>query len=51
MAHSWLSYLDPGTGSVVLQIVLGGVAALGVTARLYWRRVQHVLRLRPSEDE
>ena len=33
------AYLDPGTGSMLLQVLLGGVAAVGVIARLYWRRV------------
>ena len=33
------AYLDPGTGSMLLQVLLGGVAAIGVVAKLYWRRV------------
>ena len=33
------AYLDPGTGSMLLQVLLGGLAAVGVVARLYWRRV------------
>lgn len=36
------AYLDPGTGSMLLQALLGGVAAVGVIARLYWRRVAAV---------
>ncbi len=46
-----LSYIDPGTGSLVLQMIAGGVAAVAVTAKLYWRRVRRVLRLSPPEDE
>ena len=46
-----LAYIDPGTGSLVLQMIAGGVAAVAVTAKLYWRRVRRVLRLRPPEDE
>ena len=30
-----LAYLDPGSGSMILQILAGGVAAIAVTARLY----------------
>ena len=33
------AYLDPGAGSMLLQALLGGVAAVGVIARIYWRRV------------
>jgi hypothetical protein len=46
-----LSYLDPGSGSMLLQIILGGVAAVGVTAKLTWRRFLRVLRLRKDEDD
>ena len=33
------AYLDPGTGSMVLQIIVGGVAAIGVAGRYWWMRV------------
>jgi hypothetical protein len=45
-----LGYLDPGTGSLLLQAIVGGVAAAAVTARLYWRRITRVFR-REAEDE
>jgi hypothetical protein len=33
------AYLDPGAGSVLLQILLGGVAGLLVVIRLWWRNL------------
>jgi hypothetical protein len=45
-----LGYLDPGTGSVLLQAIVGGAAAVAVTARLYWRRITRAFR-RDAEDE
>lgn len=33
------AYLDPGTGSMILQGILGGLAAAVVVARLYWHRL------------
>ena len=33
------AYLDPGTGSIVLQIAIGGLLALVATSKLYWRRL------------
>ncbi|MGD9020835.1 MAG: hypothetical protein PVF46_03505 [Lysobacterales bacterium] len=33
------AYLDPGTGSMLLQVILGGVAAIGVALKLYWHKV------------
>ena len=33
------AYLDPGTGSMLLQVILGGVAALGVAIKLFWFKI------------
>jgi hypothetical protein len=33
------AYLDPGSGSMMIQLVLAGVAGLGVAIRVYWRRI------------
>ncbi len=38
------AYLDPGGGSMLLQILLGGFAAIGVVGRLYWHRVSSLFR-------
>jgi hypothetical protein len=43
------AYLDAGTGSMLLQIVVGGVAAIGVGGRLMWRRMTG--KLPKVEDE
>ena len=34
------AYLDPGTGSVILQGLLAGVAGLAVVLKLYWSRIK-----------
>jgi hypothetical protein len=46
-----LAYIDPGTGSLLLQMIAGGVAAAAVTTKLYWRRLRRVFRVRRPEDE
>lgn len=45
-----LAYLDPGSGSVILQAILGGTAAVAVTAKLWWRRVTKLFG-RKYDDE
>jgi hypothetical protein len=45
-----LAYLDPGSGSMILQILAGGVAAIAVTAKLYWTRLLKFLRIRKDEE-
>lgn len=37
------AYLDPGTGSILLQGLIAGVAGGLVAARLYWSKVKHFL--------
>ena len=46
-----LAYLDPGSGSMILQILAGGLAAVAVTAKLYWGRILKFLRIRKDEPE
>ena len=48
---SVLAYLDPGSGSMILQLLAGGVAAVGVAAKMYWRRVTRVLHLRKDKPD
>jgi hypothetical protein len=43
-------YLDPGSGSVILQAIVGGFAAVAVTGKLWWRRVTGIFR-RNRDDE
>ncbi len=37
------AYLDPGTGSMVLQIILGGIAGIGLLGRIFWRKLRTVI--------
>lgn len=46
-----LGYLDPGSGSMILQVVAGGVAAVAVGAKFYWRRLLGVLGIRKDDEE
>jgi hypothetical protein len=48
---SVFAYLDPGSGSMILQIIAGGLAAVAVTAKLYWNRILRFLHIRKDEPE
>ncbi len=43
------AYLDPGTGSMILQILLGGVAGALVVGKLYWHRLKQLLGMGPRD--
>jgi hypothetical protein len=45
------AYLDPGSSSMIVQMFLGGLAAVGVALKLYWRRFLRFLRIRKDDPE
>jgi hypothetical protein len=45
------AYLDAGSASAIVSMILGGVAALGVALRYRWNQVLVFLKIRkPIED-
>jgi hypothetical protein len=54
LAQPAFAYLDPGTGSMLLQVILGGIAAVGVALKLFWHKIRVAIGLskKPeTEDE
>ena len=46
------AYIDPGTGSALIQGIIAGIAAIGVTLKLYWHRiVKFFTRKNAAENE
>ena len=35
------AYLDPGTGSIILQALLGIIAAIGASITLYYQKIKN----------
>ena len=47
-----LAYLDAGSASAIVTLILGGIAGVGVALRHRWRQLLVALRLRkPADDE
>jgi hypothetical protein len=44
------AYLDPGSGSMILLAIVGGVAAIAVASKFYWRRFLGFLGIRKRDD-
>jgi hypothetical protein len=40
------AYLDPGTGSMIIQLLLGGLAGVAVLLKMSWRRL--LTRFKPN---
>lgn len=45
------AYLDPGTGSVILQGIIGAITAGAVILRIYWHRLLSILGLRKNAEK
>ena len=43
------AYLDPGTGSIILQVLLGGVAGVALAGKLYWHKLLSLIGVRKDE--
>jgi hypothetical protein len=43
------AYVDPGSGSMLVQLLLGGFAGIAVAIRVYWRRIVSRFRSKPPE--
>ena len=46
-----LGYIDAQSGSMLLQIILGGTAAVAVALKMWWRRVLRILHIRKPDDD
>ena len=44
------AYLDPGSGSMLVQLLLGGVAGAAVIMKLGWQRFKDVFRSSKSKQ-
>lgn len=43
------AYLDPGTGSMILQVVLGGIAGVAILGKLFWNRFKALFQLNKNK--
>lgn len=45
------AYLDPGSGSMMLQLLFGGVAGVAVIIKIYWKSFVNLFRHRHGQKE
>ncbi len=45
-----LLYLDPGSGSFIIQLVLAALLGIGVAARLYWTKIKTLFSGKQTPD-
>ncbi len=45
------AYLDPASGSLLLQLLLGGLAGAALVLKLFWHRILNLFGVKRPEDE
>jgi hypothetical protein len=46
-----LAYLDPGSGSMILQLVLAALLGMGVLLRSQWKRIKTLFGRKDTREE
>tara|TARA_B100000767_G_scaffold164430_1_gene154101 strand:+ start:977 stop:1183 length:207 start_codon:yes stop_codon:yes gene_type:complete len=44
------AYLDPGTGSIILQSILGAIAAGASYCAIYWQKIKNFFNKKIKKD-
>ena len=45
------AYIDPGTGSFLIQGLIAAVVGVGLALKLYWRKIKAALTGKSIQDE
>ena len=46
-----LAYLDPGSGSVILQVLIAALLGVGIALRASWGKIKGLFGIKPEVDE
>ncbi len=44
-------YLNPGTGGLIIQLILGGLFAIGLAVRVFWSKIKRIGASRPANPD
>ncbi len=45
------AYIDPGTGSYVIQLIIAGLVGVGFAVKVYWGRIKSFFSRSPSGEQ
>jgi len=45
------AYLDPGTGSMIVQIIIASICGLVCTTKMWFNKVLNIFRKKENDDE
>ena len=45
------AYIDPGSGSIIIQAIIGAIATVGTTATIYWKKIKDFFKKDKKKDD
>ena len=45
------AYIDPGTGGIILQAIIGAIAATSLTIKIYWQKIKDFLKKKSKKSD
>jgi len=43
LLSKFFNYIDPGSGSVIITMIIGALVGVGITIRMYWEKLKYRL--------
>jgi len=50
-AHNAHAYIDPGSGSYILQLIIAGLLGAAFAVRIYWKRIKGFFSPRQDKQD
>ena len=44
-------YIDPGSGSMFIQMIVGALAGAGIAMKIYWNKIKEKIMFRKKNNE
>ena len=44
------AYIDPGSGSIIIQAIIGALVGVGITVKIYWYKIKEKFISKTSKE-
>jgi len=51
MINDAYAYIDPGTGSMIFQMLIGALVGVGITVKVFWEKIKLSISSRFARNE
>ncbi|NJD59460.1 MAG: hypothetical protein C3F13_09005 [Anaerolineales bacterium] len=46
-----LAYLDPGSGSIIVQVLIAGLMTVGIVLKVFWKKIKGLFKRSAEIDQ